>query len=134
MFSVNAYEIKKEIENKKARSAWENGVKGYALELLDNFTDCGTVNPCYFNFERFADIETELLNGARDWWEYSRGGCSEFYDCDIAERLCNPSELKRTDGGAKRPNPRESWIDVQGRALYQAAALVKRTAAALIAE
>ena len=35
-------------------------------------------------------------------------------------RVCTPSELKRTDGGMNNPNSRETWLDVQSRALYQA--------------
>lgn len=30
------------------------------------------------------------------------------------------AELKRTDGGMNNPNSRETWLDVQARALYQA--------------
>lgn len=42
------------------------------------------------------------------------------YDADIAARVCTPSELKRKHGGAYEPNSRETWLDVQARALYQA--------------
>lgn len=44
-----------------------------------------------------------------------------IYDGDIAERLCTPSEYKRKRGGDFQPNSRETWLDVQARALYQAA-------------
>lgn len=30
------------------------------------------------------------------------------------------AELKRTDRGMNNPNSRETWLDVQARALYQA--------------
>jgi hypothetical protein len=60
--------------------------------------------------------------------QYSYGGCSLIYDCDIAERLCSPSELKRTRDGERSPNAKEEWLDVQARALYQAARLVMRAA------
>lgn len=66
-----------------------------------------------------------LLHGAGDWEEYSRGGCALIYNSDIAERLCAPWELRKTDGGAKRPNAREDWIDVQARALSQAELLIR---------
>lgn len=65
-----------------------------------------------------------MLNGARDWSEYSYGGCSLIYDGDIAERLCTPGELKRTRHGERRPNSREGWLDVQARALSQACSRV----------
>ena len=61
-----------------------------------------------------------MLNGAKDWNQYSWGALSLIYDCDIAERLSAPSELKKTRGGERRPNSREEWLDVQARALQQA--------------
>lgn len=47
-----------------------------------------------------------------------------IYNADIAERLCCPSELKKTRNGERRPNNREEWLDTQARALYQAASRV----------
>lgn len=71
-------------------------------------------------------IEKMALNGASNWDEYSWGGCSLIYDADIAERLCCPSELKKTRNGERRPNSREEWLDTQARALYQACNRLKR--------
>lgn len=62
-----------------------------------------------------------MLNGAQDWEQYSWGGSSLIYNGDIAERLCCPSELKKTRNGERRPNSREEWLDTQARALHQAA-------------
>ena len=65
-----------------------------------------------------------MLNGAVDWSAYSWGGSSLVYNQDIAERLCSPSGLKRVtnkNGLRDYPNSREHWLDVQARALYQAA-------------
>lgn len=61
-----------------------------------------------------------MLNGADSWIQYSWGGCSLIYDGDIAERLCSPSELKKTRNGERKPNGNEEWLDTQARALYQA--------------
>lgn len=61
-----------------------------------------------------------MMNGAKNWKEYSYGGCALIYDKDIAETLCTPSELKRKRGGELQPNSTETWLDVQARALYQA--------------
>lgn len=69
-----------------------------------------------------------LLNGADNWRQYSYGGCALIYDSDIAETLCSPSELKKVKGGDRQPNSRESWLDVQARALYQAERLIVRIA------
>ena len=65
-----------------------------------------------------------MMNGAENWRRYSYGGSSLIYDKDIAERLCTPSELKRTRGGMRKPNSSETWLDVQTRALNQAARII----------
>ena len=96
------------LETRKDRSAWNKGVTVYALELLENITETEIIT------------KERLLNGAENWEEFSWGGCSLIYDYDIAERLCTPSELKKTRNGERRPNPRESWLDTQARALFQA--------------
>lgn len=116
-------EIAEKLEARNDRSAWSKGVTAYALELLDNLRDTSAEN-----------VREALLNGAHDWSEYSYGGSALIYDCDIAERLCTPSELKRTRNGERNPNSRESWLDVQTRALCQAATRVicaRRAAMAL---
>lgn len=99
--------IMKELENRKDRSAWDKGVTIYSLELLESLES--------------EEVTKELLlNGADNWDQYSYGGSSLIYDCDIAERLCCPSELKKRKGGELAPNCNEEWLDVQARALYQA--------------
>ena len=113
--------IRTTITARRARSAWDKGVTLYALELLDNLRDLPAA-------DNRQEIKKALLNGARDWSEYSYGGCSLIYNGDIAERLCSPSELKRCRGGEWRPNRRESWLGVQARALYQAFRLICRAA------
>ena len=97
---------------RNARSARKRGVYDYALMLLDNRCDVEDFHA--------TDLKEVLLNGARDWNQYSYGGCACIYDSDIAERLCTPSELKRRDYGRLKPNSKEEWLDVQTRALYQA--------------
>lgn len=111
------------LESRKGRSAWDKGVTVYALELLEDLETAagnGYVTPEQLKFP--GSVERILLNGASSWNQYSRGGCSLAYDCDIAARLCTPSELKRTRNGERRPNSREEWLDTQARALLQAAA------------
>lgn len=114
-------EIIAAIEATNPRSAWNKGVKLYALEILE----CLPYNVEYGSIE---SLKADALNGAQDWREYSWGGCSLIYNQDIAERLCTPSELKKTRNGERRPNSREDWLDVQARALYQAFALIRRNA------
>lgn len=120
---INVENIKNAIETRKTRSAWSKGVNNFALDLLENIRDLNGRE-----VETRKELETALLNGARDWREYSWGGCSLIYNGDIAERLCSPSELKRCRGGEWRPNRREEWLDVQARALYQAFRLICRAA------
>lgn len=109
------------------RSAWRRGVKEYALELAAGLAEninSGWVTPEVLTDRKAA--RAAMLNGARDWSQYSWGGCSLVYDTDIAARLCTPSEYRKCKGGAYRPNRREQWLDTQGRALYQACCMVLR--------
>lgn len=102
------------IESTAPRSTWSKGVKTYALELLETLE---------------ADqppTRENLLNGARDWSEYSQGGCTLVYAEDIAARLAPPSQLAKKQGGMLPPNRAETWLDCQARALSQAAHLIAR--------
>lgn len=110
--------IRNKVEATKAASAWARGVKLYALELVDSL-------PYNVEYGSVESLKADMLNGARDWKQYSWGGCALCYDVQIAKRLCTPSELKKTDGGCKRPNPREDWLDVQARALWQAFDIIR---------
>lgn len=118
-------EIRNAIEAKKARSAWNKGVHLYAFDLLDELDEA--ISGGWFDesdSEVPALLKRQLLNGAADWNQYSWGGCSLIYNEDIAERLCTPSELKKTRNGERRPNASEEWLDTQSRALYQASNLI----------
>lgn len=117
---INVNTIKKELKSRKDRSAWDKGVTGYALELLD-----GLDAEIYENKE---ELKKALLNGADSWHAYSWGGCSEIYNEDIATRLCTPSELKKTKNGERRPNAGEEWLDLQARALFQAGNRITKAA------
>lgn len=113
------------LENKKCNSKWENAVKEYAIELLETIEE--NEGKDYEFYGSPADKKM-LLNGASDWKEYSEGGCSLIYNNEIAERLCTPSELKKTKNGLNNPNASENWIDCQARALFQAYELITRLA------
>ena len=115
MMNANARAIEKKLEERIDRSAWNKAINTYALELLEDITDDEEVT------------RERLLNGANDWKQYSWGGSSLIYDCDIAERTCTPSELKKTRSGERRPNANEEWLDVQARALYQACNRIMKT-------
>lgn len=113
-----------ELEAQKYRSAWGRGVNAYALELVEELRERAAYEGR--NPEPGKECREWMLNGAQDWNQYSWGGSSLIYDGDIAERLCTPSELKKTRHGERRPNSREEWLDTQARALTQACNRVAR--------
>lgn len=106
------------VQKVKARSYWERGVYEYTFLILGHV-------------DKDVDITTNnlsvLLNGARDWQQYSEVGNAFISDLTIAETLCTPSELKRNKGGERNPNRCETWLDVQARALYQASKKIYHT-------
>ena len=106
--------VRERIEARKERSAWGRGVQAYALDMIEIIADCNELP------EDVRELKTAVLNGADTWQDASYGGCFLIYDEDIARRLCNNSELKRTRNGERQPNSREIWLDVQARALSQA--------------
>jgi hypothetical protein len=114
-------EITAIIESANPRSAWSRGVKAYALELLEQLPQ----NVYYGSPMSLVD---DMLNGARNWSQYSWGGCSLIYNEDIAKRLCTASELRKTKNGERRPNISEEWLDAQARALNHAANNIVRVA------
>lgn len=117
-YTALAATLTAELNARHDRSAWSKAVTWYALTLLDDIQDHAD------DMERLPLDGTELeqwaLNGASCWEQYSNGGCALCYNRDIAARVCNPSEFRRSDGGMNAPNSRETWLDVQARALYQA--------------
>lgn len=110
-------QIQKQLENQTARSAWGRGVLNFAVDLVG---DAIENNGAEFTPSSRADLEALLLNGAKTWSEYSRGGGALIYDGDIAGALCTASELKKTKNGQRRPNKNEERLDTQARALWQA--------------
>jgi hypothetical protein len=109
-------QIRQIISSQPSRSAWGRGVKEYALEMVDNLEEYNDgAAP-----QNFEELKKMSLNGATDWKQDSEGGSWLIYNEEIAERLCSPSELKKTAGGRRNPNARESWLDIQARALHQA--------------
>ena len=116
--------ITAELNARKDRSAWNKGVTRYALELVEELEERAEYEKR--NPAPGKECREWMLNGAKDWNQYSWGGSSLIYNSDIAERLCTPSELKKTRNGERRPNAREEWLDTQARALFQACNRVSR--------
>lgn len=131
----NIESLTNKLQSYRARSSWNIGVKIYALELAEELAEA--IDQGWQDddvIESAAMLEKALLNGAQDWTQYSWGGCSLIYDHQVAARLCNPTELKKTRNGERRPNAREQWLDVQARALTQAARLIEDLAKAVRVE
>ena len=124
-YSVLRYKI----EERPARSAWSRGVKEYALEMVDHLEEYNDGDIPH----TMKNLNAWLLNGARDWKQASEGGSWLITNEEIAQRLCSPAELKKVAGGRRQPNKRETWIDVQARALFQAAQIVKELGSQTIA-
>ena len=120
-------DIAEMLKNPNVMYAWE-----YVFDDIDVLKWIKK-NREYYKADKYLqplELKTELLNGAQDWEQYSWGGCSLIDDSEIAERLCTPSELKTTRNGERKPNRREEWLDVQARALFQAANRIIRAARA----
>ena len=102
---------------RRDRSAWDRGITAYALEMLEGLEVTELTA---------RTVERTLLDGAPTWHDYSWGGCARIYARASAERQCCPRELRRTNGGDRRPTAAEEWLDTQARACFQACMRVKR--------
>lgn len=117
--------VKRAVDSKDSGvlSGWRSGVYTYACELV-----LGLTEGLHVKHSDSATADTlnlrNLLNGAESWEQFSYGGCSLIYDVDIARRLCTAKAFARVRSGASRPNARESWLDVQARALREAARML----------
>lgn len=106
-----------EREQMRQRSAWRRGVYELAYMMIEN------LDMPFLHME-YSRLWRQLLNGADSWLDYSHAGLALINDTDIAKMLSTPSKLKRTHNGEKQPNRRETWLDIQARALRQAFAAV----------
>lgn len=109
----------------KPRSAWDKGVKEYALDLLDNvdWYELSCQFSEYVTWDRFRRC---LLNGAGNWAHYSWGGAALCYNEDICRRLYPKSFQQRKRFGMLPPEGRREWLDVQTAALHNAEYLLKK--------
>ena len=65
-------------------------IKSYALEILDDYKNLYHRDDSYnINHENVK----QLLCGAKDWVQYSNGGCSLVYNGDIEERIGKGGDL-----------------------------------------
>jgi len=127
---ITVNDVQNHIKNLKARhsSRWLEAVKEDAVDLLDKYIEWHGENASF----KKENIK-ELLNGAENWNQYSYGGLALVDDSRIAAHYCAPSELKKfgyVDYGngfesiGSHPSSKETWLDVQARALRQAEMLI----------
>ena len=124
---INIAKTIEKIEGLKFRSTWQRAVQEDASWLLEEImNDYEDVANNILTIKDVKNFEKVLLMGAESWADFSKGGGALIYDGDIAEHYCTPSELKKVRGGERKPNSRESWLDVQARAFWQASLLIKK--------
>lgn len=104
---------RRELETLPALSAWDKGVKDFAVDMFESLVE-DSKRVWIQNI-----TEVDLLNGAKDWKQYSWGGCALIYNDDIRKALC-PEDT----GEEKRNSDGKPWLDVQAEALEKAAHLV----------
>lgn len=117
-------ELKKRVDvyiNRRefTRSAWGRGVNVYVDELMETLEDADKWHNVE-DWNNYNTIAKYIYNGADNWKQYSWGGCSLIYDCDIAKRLCTPKALEKCKGGRYAPRRGMAWLDIQALALSQA--------------
>ena len=66
-------EIYQEIESHPVRSAWDKGVRSYAEELFETYITNMNLRIDDAKTRIGKIVDADLLNGARDWSQYSYG-------------------------------------------------------------
>lgn len=108
----------------KPRSAWDKGVKQWALDLLDGMDNKA-------EFSSLTSLLLEALSGSLDWKQYCYDDKGIISDYSIVEAFCTPTEKQRYIsrlGALRAPNADETWMDVQVKAATQAWDLIERVA------
>lgn len=125
---INITKTIEKVESLKFRSKWQRAVQEDAVWLLEEMMDIheDEVTAGVMYFGSIEGVERVLRMGADTWEDFSEGGGALIYDGDIAKHYCTDSELKKTRNGERKPNSRESWLDVQARAFWQAHQLIKQ--------
>lgn len=108
-------EISDKIYASSDNTRWNNGVCNYAVELLEGYISDNGLS-IWDDADRLkAMTEDRLLNGAKDWDDFSRSGNSHIYHDDISMRLLG----RKATAGQTR-----DWFGIQGKALEQAAEML----------
>lgn len=78
------------ILSRPTRAGLRRAAALYALDLLSDLSDEELVQ----NWTK-SELEKRLLNGAKNWDQYSYGGCSLISNYDILERFENAPKLAK---------------------------------------
>ena len=105
--------IRKELENLPVTNHWAKGVKTYAIDMFEEIIDSGELV-----FVRNIK-EEDLLDGAKNWTEYSWHGRVTCYD-HIIRKILDPND----SGEQARSTDGKAWLDVQAEALAQVAQIL----------
>lgn len=113
------------IQHSPARTAWEKGVRACADDLFSDYIKKALG---ILDIEvRIGKItEADLLRGVPNWNRYSRGGMALVSNMDICRRFCTKAVFKKRMGGLVQPPTGGDWLDLQAKALAEAAQLVVR--------
>ena len=103
-------DIRRKIENRSARTYWDRGVRDFAVDMFNEYLERKSLGLWDPRIRIGKITEEDLLNGAKNWSQYSRDGNYLIYDSDICKALCGPREQKRTKTGTLPPNDREDWM------------------------
>lgn len=108
--------IIEELKSYQYGSIWDNGVKAYAIDILQNVRDA--IKYHGEEPESIEELEEVMLDGASSWREYSYAGNALVYNGEIKSRLFNGHD-------ELNPYPDDSLLDVQTYALEEASNMVK---------
>lgn len=108
------------IEEHYNRSAFRDGVTAAVVELLEELEERGEIIEGRDQLEALDALVTALMNGARNFREYSAGGCSLIANEDIAARYLPPSK--------RAPSHWGNLLEVQAAGLYRAALAIRNSA------
>ena len=107
--------------------AYKEGVKSYAIDMLDMFEE----------IEEEAPIAEEtFLNGSTSWHEWSWHGNGLCYDADIVRALRSEKFYKEWEAskGEIKPSRKMDWLDLQAIAAEDAWHLIRDSAIELFEE
>jgi len=108
--------IRSELENLPASNHWTKGVKAYAIDMFEEIVNSGEL----VSVKNIS--EKDLLDGAKNWNEYSWHGRTVCYD-HIIRKILDPND----SGEQARSTDGKAWLDVQAEALEQATKILLRT-------